>query len=166
MLLRVETSLFIRAAQEAIWTFASDPDNWTASNPTEHFGLTYDAPDNRPASGVTFRQRESVAGVKADLRGLFLYVREPDVAAWTGIATYRILGGLFRPRVPEGGTVWLESEDDGVIMHHDVFMHFSDTVWGGLLSWAFRQLLHGEQAIYDHTVRELRYFKERLEGVS
>ena len=61
MFLTVDTSITIRAAPEAVWAYAYKPENWTASNPTEHFGLHFDSPDNRPHAGATFTQRESVA---------------------------------------------------------------------------------------------------------
>jgi hypothetical protein len=44
----------ICAAPEAVWDYACKPENWTASNPTEHFGLHFDSPDNLPHAGVTF----------------------------------------------------------------------------------------------------------------
>ena len=66
MFLTVDTSIAIRAAPEAIWDYACRPENWTASNPTEHFGLRFDSPDNLPHAGVTFVQRESVADLRAD----------------------------------------------------------------------------------------------------
>jgi hypothetical protein len=89
MLLKVDTQLEINANADEIWKTASDPAMWTASNPTEHFGLEYESHDNRPATGVKFRQKERVAGIYADLRGHFLYVDAPRVAVWRGVATYR-----------------------------------------------------------------------------
>ena len=86
MFLTVDTSITIRAAPEAIWDYASKPENWTASNPTEHFGLHFDSPDNLPHAGVTFTQRESVAGIDAVLHGRFHYMDRPRLAFWTGIA--------------------------------------------------------------------------------
>ena len=32
--------------------------------------------------------------------------------------------------------------------------------------WFFEKYLNGRQAVYDHSFRELRYFKERLEAVA
>jgi hypothetical protein len=40
----------------------TDPVNWMASNPDEHYGLKYDTPDTRPRDGTTFHQREEDAG--------------------------------------------------------------------------------------------------------
>jgi hypothetical protein len=71
MFLTVDTNITIRAAADAVWDYACKPENWTASNPTEHFGLTFDSADNLPHAGVTFTQRESVAGIRAVLHGRF-----------------------------------------------------------------------------------------------
>ena len=88
MFLTVDTSITIRAAADAVWDYACKPENWTASNPTEHFGLTFDSPDNLPHAGVTFTQRESVAGIRAVLHGRFHYMDRPRLAFWTGTAVY------------------------------------------------------------------------------
>jgi len=101
----VDTSITIRAAPETVWDYACKPENWTASNPTEHFGLHFDSPDNLPHAGVTFTQRESVAGIHAVLHGRFHYMDRPRLAFWTGTAAYRLLGGLLTVRLPEGGVL-------------------------------------------------------------
>lgn len=67
MFLTVDTSIVIHAAPEAVWDYACKPENWTASNPTEHFGLRFDSPDNLPHAGTAFVQKESVAGQVAVL---------------------------------------------------------------------------------------------------
>ena len=48
MFLTIDTSITIRAAADAVWDYACKPENWTASNPTEHFGLIFDSADNLP----------------------------------------------------------------------------------------------------------------------
>jgi hypothetical protein len=58
MFLTVDTSITIRAAADAVWDYACKPANWTASNPAEHFGLTFESPHNLPHAGVTFTHRE------------------------------------------------------------------------------------------------------------
>lgn len=166
MFLTVETSITIRAAPDAIWEFASAPENWTASNPSEHFGLHVDSPDRRPHTGVTFTQRESVAGVHAVLRGRFHYVERPRLAFWTGIAAYRLLGGLLTVRLPEGGVLRLARVDDGTRLAHDVYIQFPDSLWGRFCRWYFDTRRNGRRAVYDHAFRELRFFKERLEAAS
>jgi hypothetical protein len=163
MFLTVDTSITIRAAPEAIWDYACDPKNWTASNPTEHFGLRFDSPDNLPHAGVTFTQEESVAGIRAVLRGRFHYMDRPHLAFWTGIAVYRRFGGLLTVRLSEGGVLSLVEAEDGVQLSHNVYINFPDSTWGKFCSWFFRNYLNGRQAVYDHTFRELRYFKEQLE---
>jgi hypothetical protein len=89
MFITAETAITIQNTPEAIWDFASDPANWTASNPGEHFGLRYNSKDNRPDTGVEFHQKESVAGIHADLRGRFLERR-----AWRSGGDY----GIQAPR--------------------------------------------------------------------
>jgi hypothetical protein len=101
MYVAAETAIVINGTPEAVWEYASDPSNWTASNPEEHIGLEYfDSKDNRPATGVEFYQRASVAGVYADLRGRFLHVDRPRIAVWAGTAVYRMFGGLIHVRIP------------------------------------------------------------------
>ncbi len=164
MLMKVDTQLEILGTPEAVWECASDPVNWTASNPTEHYGLRYDSPDNRPATGVTFCQKESVAGVMAELRGHFLYVDHPSVAVWRGVATYKLLGGLLRPRIPEGGVIEVKPHGDRVTLSHNVYMDFPDTRLGRLMLYVFNKWMHGEAAVQSHTFRELQFFKSKVEG--
>jgi len=166
MFLTVDTSITIRAAAEAVWDYASKPENWTASNPTEHFGLHFDSPENLPHAGVTFTQRESVAGIRAVLRGRFHYMDRPRLAFWTGTAAYRLLGGLLTVRLPEGGVLNIVEGEDGVQLAHNVYIDFPESLWGKFSLWYFRKYLNGRQAVYDHAFRELRYFKERLEAAA
>lgn len=164
MFLTVDTSIAISASSEAVWDYACKPENWTASNPTEHFGLRYDSPDNLPHTGVTFTQQESVAGVRAVLHGRFHYMDRPRLAFWTGTAAYRFLGGLLTVRLPEGGILSMIEGKDGVQVAHDVYIDSPGSLRGRFCLWFFRTYLNGPQAVYDHTFRELRYFKERLEA--
>jgi hypothetical protein len=164
MFITAETNISINNTPEAIWDYASDPSNWTASNPDEHFGLTYNSKDNRLATGVEFFQRESVAGVYADLRGRFLYVDKPRIAVWAGTAVYRLLGGLVRIRIPEGGVVHAERSTGGTRLSHDVYMDFPNSLWGKMLVWAFKNVFKGPERVYAHTYKELVFFKERLEA--
>jgi hypothetical protein len=164
MFIIAEANITIDSAPEAIWEYASDPANWTASNPEEHFGLTYyNSKDNRPATGVEFHQRESVAGLYADLRGRFLYVDKPRMAVWAGTAVYRLFGGLVRIRIPEGGVVKAERLQAGTRLSHDVYMDFPNSAWGRMLVRIFRNVIKGPDAVYAHTYRELIFFKEQLE---
>jgi hypothetical protein len=158
-----DTEITIRSTAQAAWDYASDPENWTASNPEEHRGLQYDSADNRPATGVTFHQEESVAGIYADLYGRFPYVDRPHIALWTGIATYSLLGGLLKVRVPEGGVLSLEETESGVHMSHDVYMQFPGSLWGRIWLWFFRRR-NAAEAVYDHTYKELVFFRGQLEA--
>ena len=149
MFLAVDTSITIRAAPEAIWDYASRPENWTASNPREHFGLRYFSHDNLPHAGTEFEQRESVAGIPARLYGRFHHMDRPRLAFWSGTASYRLLGGLIRVRLAEGGVLRLEPENGTTRLSHDVYIDFPDSAWGRIVRWVFERLLARRQAVYD-----------------
>jgi hypothetical protein len=163
MLVTAEAAIVIKNSPEAIWDYATDPANWSASNPEEHFGLEIVSEDHKPRTDATFHQKESVAGVYADLRGHFPHVVRPKIAIWRGVATYKVLGGLVRPRIPEGGVVELQKTEEGVKLSHNVYMDFPDTLFGRLLRWFF-QRRNGQQAVYDHTYKELVFFKKQLDS--
>jgi hypothetical protein len=165
MLIRSGASTDIQNTPEAIWTYASDPANWTASNPEEHFGLVYDNAANRPEQGVTFTQRESVAGFRATLRGQILYADRPHVLVWTGLATYPLLGGIVAARIPEGGVLRLGLASTGTgstLLSHDVYMDIPETPFGRALAWCFTHFFDGPRAVHRHTERELAFFKQHL----
>ena len=166
MYVTAEAEIVIDATPEDIWEYVTDPVNWTASNPDEHYGLEYDTPDNRPREGATFHQAEEVAGMFADLHGRFPYIDHPEVAVWAGTAYYPQLGGLVTVRIPEGGTIRLEETDDGTRMSHAVWMDFPNNRRGRLLRWMFENVFDGQANLYDHTNKELVFFKDRLESRS
>ena len=165
MLLNQRVSATINNKPEIIWDFASDPKNWTASNKLEHRGLKISSKTGLPETGAAFHQQEYVAGVFADLNGHFLYVDRPKVGVWTGIATYKLLGGLLKIRIPEGGTVTLTEVENGWEFAHDVFMDFSDSLFGKILYWCFIHLFDGQKAVFEHANREVVFFKAQLEKV-
>lgn len=164
MFLTVDTEIMVQAPAAAVWDFASKPQNWTASNPTEHFGLQFGNPENLPAEGVEFDQKESVAGIFANLHGRFHYMDRPRLAFWSGTATYRILGKLLKFRLPEGGVLRVEEIGAVIRLSHNVFIDFPDSIFGKLAFWWFTKRRNGRQAVYDHSFRELAYFKEKLES--
>jgi hypothetical protein len=90
----------------------------------------------------------------------------PRLAFWTGTAAYRLFGGLLSVRLPEGGVLSLAEAKDGVQLAHNVYIDFPDSAWGKACLWFFEKYLNGRQAIYDHSFRELRYFKEKLEATA
>jgi hypothetical protein len=151
--------VMIKNTPEAIRDYASDPANWSASNPEEHFALTIYSQDGRPRTGAQFHQKETVAGRYADLRGHFLHVVPQKIAVWRGIATYRSLG-LIKIRIPEGGVMQLQQTGDGTKVSHDVYMDFSDPFLGSFLIWYFKRVLQGEKAVYDHTYKELGFLQK------
>jgi hypothetical protein len=162
MLVTQDAYIAIKNTPEAIWDYASDPANWSASNPKEHFGLVISSENNRPRTGARFHQRETVAGWYADLHGHFPYVLPGKIAFWRGIAVYKILG-LIKIRIPEGGVLELEKTGDSTKVSHNVYMDFPDTLFGRFLFWYFKKILNGEKAVYDHTFKELLFFKKHLD---
>jgi len=156
----------IDASPEEISEYVTDPVHWTASNPEEHYGLEYDTPDNRPREGATFHQAEEVAGMYADLHGRFSYIDSPNVAVWMGTAYYPLVRGLLTVRIPEGGTIRLEETEDGTRMSHAVWMDFPNNRRGRALKWVCTTVLDGTAKLYEHTNRELLFFKERLESAA
>lgn len=164
MYVTAETEVLTSAEPDVIWEYASDPVNWTASNPEEHLGLQFFNSSNRPEQGTTFHQKEYVAGVYADLYGRIIYLDKPSLTIWTGTATYKMLGGLLRFRIPEGGVLKMMKTSEGTRASHDVYVDFPNSVWGKILKWYFLNILKGDKAMYDHTYKELVYFKEQLEN--
>jgi hypothetical protein len=164
MYVTAEAKIIIDATPEEIWEYVTNPVNWTASNPEEHYGLEYDTPDNRPREGATFHQREEVAGTYADLYGRFPYIDPSKVAVWAGTAYYRLLRGLVTVRIPEGGTIRLEETDNGTRMSHAIWLDFPNSRRGRVLKWLFTNVLDGQAKAYDHTNKELVFFKDQLES--
>lgn len=164
MLIKKHTEIVIENTPEKVWDYANDPKNWTASNPEEHRGLKFFNPKNRPETGTEFYQKEYVAGIYADLRGQILYADRPYVCVWTGAAKYKVLGGLIKPRIPLSGLMKIERQKDGSRLTHDVSIDFPDTIFGKLMLWFFKNILDGDEAVRDHTYKELVFFKDKLES--
>jgi hypothetical protein len=165
MLVIQRALVLVKASPEEIWELANDPARWMESNPEEHYGTEFLTPDRKVQAGGRFHQRESVAGIRADMKGHFLDVDRPRSVSWTGVAEYRLLGGLLRFRVPQSGILRLESQVDGVVLSHDMFIDFPDTWLGKLLAWYFKKI-DGERKLYEHGQKELVYFKSQLERLA
>ena len=60
----------------------------------------------------------------------------------------------------------MDQTEDGVQLTHNVYIDFPNSLWGKFCLWFFEKYLNGRQAVYDHTFRELKYFKERLEATA
>ncbi|MDY6980272.1 MAG: SRPBCC family protein [Pseudomonadota bacterium] len=164
MFVTAETEVITSVEPDVIWDYASDPFNWTASNPEEHLGLQFFNDSNRPEQGTTFHQKEYVAGIYADLHGRITYLDRPALTIWSGTATYKMLGGLLRFRIPEGGVLKMTKIPEGTLASHDVYIDFPNSMWGKLLKWYFLKILKGDKAMYNHTYKELVYFKSKLEN--
>ena len=76
---RYEILIDKRVSPEEIWDYAYNPKTWTASNPDEHLGLIFYNDKNRPETSVAFYQKETVAGVYADLKGHILFTEKPKI---------------------------------------------------------------------------------------
>ena len=163
MIITADTEIEISNTPSAIWDYANDPINWTASNPSEHLGLVFYNDENRPKEGTRFHQREMVAGVYADLKGQIHFADYPRMLVWSGIAKYKLLGGLISVSAAEGGILRLKVDGEKSHLSHNVYMQFSDTLWGKLWHWLFSSVFGAKKAVYDHTFRELQFFKKHLE---
>lgn len=162
MLIHQRADILVHADPETIWNFANDPAQWMASNPDEHYGTEFLTPDGKAQSGGRFHQRESVAGIRADMRGHFLHVDPARIVSWTAVAEYRLLRGLLRLRVPQSGVMKLEAQGDSTLMSHDMFIDFPETLFGKVMAWYFKKI-GGEKRLYDHGQKELVFFKTQLE---
>ena len=163
MLVTRRAEILIKADPEQIWDFINDPAQWMASNPEEHYGTEFFTPDQKVVTGGRFYQRESVAGVRADMKGHFLHVDRPNSVSWTGVAAYRLLAGLFRFRVPQSGIFKLETRADGMMMSHDMFIDIPDTWVGKLVAQYLTKSRNVEKRLYEHGQKELVYFKTQIE---
>lgn len=162
VLVTQRAEILVRGDAKEIWDLLNDPAQWMASNPEEHYGTEFLTPDKKVRPGGQFHQRESVAGIRADMKGHFLHVDRPRSASWTGVAEYRLLSGLIRYRVPQSGVVRLERQGDEMILSHDMFVDFPDTWLGKLVAWYFKRV-DGEKRLYEHGQKELMYFKTQIE---
>ncbi len=153
--------IVIRRSPEDIWDYVYDPEHWTASNPDEHMGLTFYNREDRPKTGVAFHQKESVAGVCADLYGHILFAERPLIVVWNGVARYRVFRILPYP-VPEAGVVRLEINDSGTLVSHSVFLHIPRTLFGALL-FDLSARFSKRSGFIPHTFKELLFFKRELE---
>ena len=163
LFIKAATSIEIHNTAETTWTYTSNPENWTASNPKEHLGLVFFNEKNRPLENTHFHQREKVAGVYADLKGIILYVDYPHKLVWNGTARYKILGGLIKLNVAEGGVLQLQEYDGHTTLSHDVYMQFPDSIIGKFWHYVFTNIFNARKAVYDHTYRELEFFKSKLD---
>src|SRR3989344_7197174 len=133
MLVKIHTEIEIHNTAKNIADYASNPENWTASNPEEHLGLKFYNSKNRPETGVEFYQKEMVAGLYNDLKGHILYVDFPSTTVWRGLAKYRLLGPLLTFHLAEGGLIRIVENNGVSKMSHDYYIDFPDSVMGKIL---------------------------------
>lgn len=158
---RYEILIDKKVAPDEIWEYAYNPKTWTASNPDEHLGLVFYNNQNRPETGVAFYQKETVAGVYADLKGHILYAEKPKVCVWTGLARYKIFRAIPLS-VPENGVVSIEKTEQGTLLSHTVYLRIPDTLIGRLLL-LISQWYSNRKGYIPHTYKELQFFKRNLE---
>lgn len=162
MLVKVHTEISINNTAKNIADYASDPVNWTASNPAEHLGLKFYNDRNRPETGVEFYQKEMVAGIYNDLKGHVQYVDYPSTVVWRGLAKYRLFGPLVTVHLAEGGLVRIEEKDGVSKMSHDYYIDFPDSMVGKILLWYFTKKNFKEK-LFTHGDNELQSFKKTLD---
>lgn len=162
MLVKIHTEIEIKNTAENIAEYASNPDNWTASNPKEHLGLKFYNDRNRPETGVEFYQKEMVAGLYNDLKGHVQYVDFPATTVWRGLAKYKLLGPLFTFHLAEGGLVKIEENNGVSKMTHDYYTDFPDSVMGRIFHWYFTKKKVKEK-LFAHGDNELKFFKKVLD---
>lgn len=153
--------IVIKNTPQAIWEYAYNPKTWTESNPDEHLGLVFYNEKNRPETGVAFSQKETVAGVYADLHGHILYAEYPNVCVWTGLAHYKLLG--FIPlQVPENGVIRIEPTSEGSLLSHTVYLNIPNSILGKAFLFLANHFA-GKKGYIPHTYKELLFFKEKLD---
>jgi hypothetical protein len=162
MLIKIHTEISINNTAKNIANYASDPDNWTASNPKEHLGLKFYNDKNRPETGVEFHQKEKVAGLYNDLKGHIQFVDFPYTNVWRGLAKYRILGPFLTFHLAEGGLIRIEEKDGVSKMSHDYYIDFPDSIMGKILNWYFNKK-NIKQKLFNHGYSELKFFKKVLD---
>lgn len=162
MLVKIHTETTIHNTAKSIADYASNPDNWTASNPTEHLGLKFFNEKNRPETGVEFYQKEMVAGLYNDLKGHVPYVDFPSTTVWRGLARYKLLGSFITFHLAEGGVVKIEENNGVSKMSHDYYIDFPDSITGRLLHWYFTKK-NVKEKLFTHGDNELKFFKKVLD---
>lgn len=163
MLVKIHTEIDINNTAKNIFDYASDPVNWTASNPGEHLGLKFYNDKNRPETGVEFYQKEIVSGLYNDLKGHMQYVNYPWVTVWRGLAKYKIFGSLLTFHLAEGGLIKIEEKDGVSKMSHDYYIDFPDSIPGKIFHWYFTKKGVKEK-LRAHGDNELKFFKKVLEN--
>ncbi|MCR4274875.1 MAG: hypothetical protein NUW02_02395 [Candidatus Campbellbacteria bacterium] len=139
MLVKIHVEIIINNTAKNIADYASDPVNWTASNPKEHLGLKFYNDQNRPETGVEFYQKEMVAGLYNDLKGHIQYADFPSITVWRGLAKYKLLGSFITFHLAEGGLVRIEENGGVSKMSHDYYIDFPDSIMGKILHWYFNK---------------------------
>jgi hypothetical protein len=162
MIVKIHTETTINNTAKNIADHASNPENWTASNPKEHLGLKFYNEKNRPETGVEFYQKEMVAGLYNDLRGHVLYHNFPSVTVWRGLAKYKILGPLLTFHLAEGGLVRIEEKEGKSQMSHDYYIDFPDSIIGKIFHWYFTKK-NVKEKLFTHGDNELKFFKKVLD---
>ena len=162
MIVKIHTEITINNTAKNIADYASNPENWTASNTKEHLGLKFYNDKNRPETGVEFYQKEMVAGLYNDLRGHVQYHNFPSVTVWRGLAKYKILGSLITFHLAEGGLLRIEEKDGTSHVSHDYYIDFPNSMIGRILHWYFTKK-NVKEKLFTHGDNELKFFKKVLD---
>jgi hypothetical protein len=162
----VSAAVVIDAPRAEIWRLASDFEGAFEESNLEHDGTTVLSSPKAPLrDGLRFRQREYVGGLRGVLKAELFDVYPEKRFVWCAEADYT-LWGLPLVTIMEGGVFRIEDtrEGEGFRVSHYVWGDFPDTLYGDVLSWVSIALLDMEADVERHTVAELEYFEEQLEG--
>lgn len=153
----------ITAPPRAVWGYLIDVSRWwLASNP-EHVSIEVLSADGKIGPGAHVRLVERIAGVRGEAEGAIRSLVEGELVTWTSDrCVYRYRG--FPVHVEEGGEWRLAPADGGVRLTFRGWAHFSPGLFGRLAEWYFKRVLHGVESDYAHSLREILYVKEALEG--
>lgn len=162
----VTESVRISGDRKAIWQAVTDFEGtFHDSNPAHISTVITSQPKTPFRSGLEFAQEETVGGIRGILDGRVYDVLEEHHYRWEASTRY-FVGNWSFATVDEGGEVRIEPvPEEGVYrLVHRVYGHFPDTVWGRVLSWFSASLAGMESDARKHTLKELMYVKEAIEG--
>lgn len=157
-------SVIIEADREDIWEIAIDFEGaFENSNPAHRGTEILSEPKQPFRDSLRFYQKEKVGGITAELDGTVYDVNESRSFRWKAKTIYYFLG--MEIPVDERGTFRIEeTTDKGYRVSHRIYGNFKDTFGGRTLSWLMVSCFGMLQSAAEHTLVELEYFKEQLEG--
>ena len=155
----------INAYRSEIWDSVTDFEGvFHDSNPVHYETVITSSPKHPFRSGLTFRQEETVGGLRGILDGQVFDVKDGYRYRWKA-STESFVGGWSFITVDEGGEVRIVKAAEGRYrLVHRVYGRFPDTIWGRTLNWFSSAVMGMESDAASHTLTELEYVKNRLES--